>query len=158
MIAPGSTTGVSDGVSEAKLNAAEQRYQYAMEWLTGRDPNDGGRTRVEIYREKQERYTDAFERKARAFGDALRRATDENPTKTPKEQREAYHEWVAENYKTYNNLVQAAYMDWVTMGRKEELEYYFSIVDNDSAMSRVEASKVRSPLLLRAQPVLSISG
>jgi hypothetical protein len=43
----------------------------------------------------------------------------------------------------YNNHVQAAYMDWVTLGKKEEVEYYFAIVDNDSAMSRVEASKVR---------------
>ena len=117
-----------------------------MDWLTGRDPNYGGRTRVEIYREEQERYTDAFECKAKVFGDVLKRVTDENSMKTPKEQREAYHEWVAVNYKTYNNLVQAAYMDWVTMGRKDELEYYFSIVDNDSAMSRVEASKVRFPL------------
>jgi hypothetical protein len=33
-------------------------------------------------------------------------------------------------------------MDWVTIGKKEETEYWFSIVDNDSAMSRVEASKV----------------
>ena len=33
-------------------------------------------------------------------------------------------------------------MDWVTLGKKE-IECYFAIVDNDSAMSRVEASKVR---------------
>jgi len=33
-------------------------------------------------------------------------------------------------------------MDWVTTGKKEEVEYYFAVVDNESAMSRVEASKV----------------
>ena len=144
MITQGSTTGVADGVAEETLSAAEKRYQHAMGWLTGRDPNDGGNTRVEVYREKQERYTQAFERKVTAFAAALKRSIDENPTKTATEQRDVYNMWVAENQKTYNNLVQAAYMDWVTMGRKEELEYYFSIVDHDSAMSRVEASKVRS--------------
>lgn len=143
MVTQGSTTGVSDGTPKDTLSDAERRYQYSMTWLTSRDPNDtSGRTRVDAYREKQERYTAAFERKVIAYSEALKRATTENPTKTPKEQREIYDQWVAENYRTYNNLVQAAYMDWVTMGKKEEVEYYFSIIDNDSAMSRVETSKV----------------
>jgi hypothetical protein len=51
-----------------------------------------------------------------------------------------YNTWVAENQKTYGNLVQAAYMDWVSVGKKEESE--FAIIDNDSAMSHVENSKV----------------
>jgi hypothetical protein len=129
-----------------------------MNWLTGRDPNDCGRTRVEIYREKQEKYTQAFEHKVKAFAAALKRAVDENPTITVKEQRQIYDDWVSQNYKTYNNLVQAAYIDWVTTGRKEELEYYFSIVDNDSAMSRVEASKVCLSLPFQTRHILSFLG
>ena len=35
-------------------------------------------------------------------------------------------------------------MDWVMMGKKEEVKYDFPIVDNDSAMFRVEDSKVSS--------------
>ena len=56
---------------------------------------------------------------------------------------ERHDKWAGENQKTYNNPIQAAYMDWVTLGKKEEVECYFATVDNDSAMSRVEASKVR---------------
>ena len=33
-------------------------------------------------------------------------------------------------------------MDWVATGKKEEAEYYFTIVDNESVMSRVEANRV----------------
>jgi hypothetical protein len=154
VVAQGSTTGVSDGSERENLSAAEKRYQFSMQWLVGRDPNDCGRTRVDVYREKQEKYTDAFERKVRAFSEALKRAIAENPTMTPQEQRDVYEGWVSENYKTYNNFVQAAYMDWVTMGRKEEVEYYFSIVDNDTAMSRVETSKVGVSSSLRLGPIL----
>ena len=117
-----------------------------MSYLIGRDPNDPSKTRVDLYREKQTKYTEAFERKTKAYNEALQLATQDPRNTTPALQRAAYDKWVAENYKTYNNFVQAAYMDWVTMGKKEEVEYYFSIVDNDSAMSRVEASKVRITL------------
>jgi hypothetical protein len=140
----GSTTGISDEVAPEKLSATEKRYQHAMNWLTFRDPNNKNKTRVELYREKQFEYTDAFERKTKAFRAALDSVSKD---KTVSAQREEYDKWVAENYKSYNNLIQAAYMDWVTMGKKEEVEYYFSIVDNDSAMARVEASKVSHPTL-----------
>jgi len=101
-------------------------------------------THIDVYRVKQERYTEAFERKTRAFNDALKQAMENPLNDTNEKQRAQYDTWVSENQKTYNNYVQAAYMDWVTTGRKEEVEYYFAIVDNDSAMARVEASKVRS--------------
>lgn len=123
-----------------------------MNWLTFRDPENHNKTRVDSYREKQAEYTKAFEHKTKAFREALERIPKD---KTVAQRRQEYDEWVAENYKTYNNLIQAAYMDWVTMGKKEEVEYYFSIVDNDSAMARVEASKVhpldRAPSRDRAQ-------
>ena len=150
----GSTTGISDEVSRDNLSSAERRYQHAMQYLVGRDPENPTKTRVDLYREKQTHYTDAVERKTKAFNEALRVAT--NSEAGVEKQRAAYDKWVSENYKTYNNLVQAAYMDWVTMGKKEEVEYYFAIVDNDSAMSRVEASKVRTiPSFGAPQPGLS---
>jgi hypothetical protein len=60
-------------------------------------------------------------------------------------QRAAYDLWVSEHEKTYNDLVQSAYMDWVSIGKKQEVEYWFAIVDNESAMARVEDSKVGNP-------------
>ena len=59
-----------------------------------------------------------------------------------KDQRAAYDRLVQENQKTYDNRVQAAYMDSITTGKREEAEYRFAVVDNESAMSRVEASMV----------------
>ena len=115
-----------------------------MNWLTAPAAANTEKTRVDAYRDKQLKYTEAFERKTKAFDDALDRAMKDPANTTVALQRAAYDKWVGENQKMYNNHVQAAYMDWVTLGKKEEVEYYFAIVDNDSAMSRVEASKVRS--------------
>jgi hypothetical protein len=138
----GHTIGVDDGIPDTDLDPAEQRYKKAMDWLTAPAAVGSGQTRIDVYRDKQNAYTDAFERKVKAFDDALDRAIKDPANSSPALQRAAYDKWVAENEKTYNNNVQAAYMDWVTLGKKEEVEYYFAIVDNDSAMSRVEASKV----------------
>ena len=134
----GHTIGVDDGIDDADLDGSERRYQSAMSWLTTPAVPNSAQTRIDVYRDKQTAYTDAFERKVKAFDDALERAMKESPNNP----RAAYDKWVSENHKTYNNHVQAAYMDWVTLGKKEEVEYYFAIVDNDSAMARVEASKV----------------
>ena len=140
---PGSTTGIDDDISEEKLPPNERRYQKAMNFLTGRDTHYPTKSRIELYCEKQKKYTDAVDHKINAFDNALKRATSDPHNATRALQCEAYDTWVAKNYKTYNNLTQAAFMDWVTTGNKEEVEYYFSIVDNNSAMSRVEESKVR---------------
>jgi len=113
-----------------------------MEWLTSADPSQPGKKRIELYKDKQREYTNAFEKKVKAFHDALDLTTQDPRYPTLAEKRQAYDKWVSENQKTYRNMCQAAYMDWVTVGKKEETEYWFSIVDNDSAMSRVEASKV----------------
>ncbi|KAF9646801.1 hypothetical protein BDM02DRAFT_2887822 [Thelephora ganbajun] len=137
----GSTVGISQDVHDDDLSEAERRYQSAMTWLLERDPNDKIKSRIDLYREKQEKYTAAFERKTKAFNDALKRSVEDPHNDTLEKQRAEYDVWVSENQKTYNNYVQAAYMDWVTTGKKEEVEYYFAIVDNDSSMSRVEASK-----------------
>ena len=139
----GSTTGISDDFVEGKLSASEKRYDDAMGYLTGEDPKHAPKSRINVYCEKQKVYTDAVDHKIRAFDEALKRATNDPHNTTHASKCDAYDAWVAEHYRTYNNLVQAAYMDWVTTGKKEEVEYYFAIVDNDSAMSRVEESKVR---------------
>jgi hypothetical protein len=114
-----------------------------MKWLTEVDPRTQ-KTRVELYTVKQHAYTEAVENKTRAFSkaldDAKKMAPDPNDVHSVSQ---TYDQWVQENAKTYRNYVQAAYMDWVISGKKEEVEYYFSIVDQDSAMSRVESSKVR---------------
>lgn len=105
-----------------------------MNWLVFRDPKRDNKTRVEIYTEKQHAYTKVVEAKDKAYNDALKAPAD-------------YYAWVSEHARTYRNYMQASYMDWVVTGMKEEVEYWFSIVDRDSAMARVEASKVRRFLL-----------
>ncbi len=112
-----------------------------MKWLQSEDPECPGRTRVDIYVDKQRRYTQAVENKTKAFDEALRKAQVDPCNKTIQQQREAYDRWVLENARTYRNYVQAAYMDWVITGKKEAVEYWFAVVDVDSALSRVETSK-----------------
>jgi len=136
------STGISDETSTDRLSPSELRYRRAMDYLVGRDKEEPTKSRVDLYREKQTLYTDALERKTKAYHGALARATSDPHNTTPHLQRAAYDRWVAENYEAFNGHVQAAYMNWVTIGKKEEVEHYFSIVDNDSAMSRVNASKV----------------
>jgi hypothetical protein len=139
----GSTTGFDTGDSGGVLTPAQVRYEKAMEYLTEKDPLDPTQTRMATYTKKQAAYTAAFEAKTKAYNDALAAATNDPLNTTVAMQRAAYDLWVSEHEKTYNDLVQSAYMDWVTIGKKEEVEYWFAIVDNESAMARVEDSKVR---------------
>ena len=117
----------------------QQRYKQAMSILSA-EVEDKDMTLVELYTQKQAAYTKACAEKTRAFAEALEKAT--NSTKSAKAARQRYDQWVQENAKTWRNYVQAAYMDWVITGRKEEVEYWFSVVDQDSAMARIEQSKV----------------
>lgn len=142
--AVGTTVGLDAGTDASKSDA-QKRYDKAMTWLTG-DDEQTGKPRIEVYVTKQEKYTKAVDTKTKAFNDALERAKSDPANKTLAQQRAAYDRWVSENTRTYRNYIQAAYMDWVIAGKKESVEYYFSIVDNDTAMARVENSKV-SPLL-----------
>ncbi|KAG6812259.1 hypothetical protein H0H92_003715 [Tricholoma furcatifolium] len=141
LIPKGTTVGID--VDDARaLSDEEARYKRAMDWLTFKDKDQGGtKTRIEVYTERQAKYTKAVESKTKAFEEAQHRAKNDPANATRAAQRAAYDRWLAENAKTYRNLIQAAYMDWVVSGKKEEVEYWFSIVDRDSAMSRVEASK-----------------
>ncbi|KAG7096294.1 hypothetical protein E1B28_003741 [Marasmius oreades] len=99
-------------------------------------------TRVELYTKKQHNYTKVVEEKTKAFNAALEEAKCNAADPTNMESvRAIYDNWVDKNARTYRNYVQAAYMDWVITGKKEEVEYYFSVVDQDSALARVEQSK-----------------
>ena len=111
-----------------------------MKWLLSKD-DTSGKSHIDTYVEKQRVYTAAFEKKVKDFDAALQKAKSENPTDVSL-QRAAYDRFVAENNRTYRSMVQCAFMDWVVTGRKEEVEYWFAVVDNDSALARVEASKV----------------
>ncbi|KAG5650242.1 hypothetical protein H0H81_000195 [Sphagnurus paluster] len=153
LVAAGTTVGVD--ITEGKeLTPDEARYSKAMKWLTAQDPDKGNLTRVERYTEKQRAYTKAVEAKAKAFGDALERVQSDPRYVGQHQQRAAFDKWVDENARTYRNFMQAAYMDWVVNGMKEEVEYWFSVVDRDSSMSRVEASKEA----MRASVVQDVDG
>jgi hypothetical protein len=140
LIPAGTTVGV-DIADASNLTDDEERYVKAMGWLTYRDAKKESKTRVETYAEKQKEYTKAVEQKTKAFNDALRRAISDPLNASDEQKRAAYDVWVSENARTYRNLMQAAYMDWVVTGMKEEVEYWFAVVDRDTAMARVEASK-----------------
>lgn len=114
----------------------------AMAALSQEDSDNPGKKVIDLYVAKQTAYTDAVERKTKAFNAALLSATNDPANRTVAQQRAAYDKWVSENERTYANFVQAAYMDWVVTGKKEHVEFWFSVVDSDTAMSLVEQSKV----------------
>lgn len=113
-----------------------------MRWLTSEEPGKPGTSRVELYTQKQFAHTKAVEDKIKVFDNAEKKCSEDPNNKTVMEKRAAFDTWVNQNARTYRNYVQAAYMDWVITGKKEEVEYWFSVVDQDSALARVEQSKV----------------
>lgn len=135
------SAGTTIGVDASSMSDDQKRYDQGMRILSAELPERPGKTLVELYTEKQAAYTQAVENKTKAFDGALQRAKDDPLNRTADQVREAYDKWVSENARTYRNYVQAAYMDWVITGKKEEVEYWFSVVDQDSAFSRVEQSK-----------------
>ncbi|KAJ7023568.1 hypothetical protein C8F04DRAFT_1304770 [Mycena alexandri] len=136
----GTTIGIDEG-SNKSLSEDQKRYKQAMTILSSEVPNKDGHSLVELYTLKQKAYTDAVSAKTRAFDEAMKIAQKDPSNKTSEEVRAAYDRWVQENSRAYRNAVQASYMDWVIMGKKEEVEYWFSVVDQDSALARVEQSK-----------------
>ncbi|KAJ7726021.1 hypothetical protein DFH07DRAFT_246439 [Mycena maculata] len=140
LIPAGTTIGIDEG-SNKPLSEDQKRYKQAMAILSSEVPNRDGHTLVELYTLKQKAYTDAVTAKTRAFDEANKIAQKDPSNKTSEAVRAAYDRWVQENSRAYRNAVQAAYMDWVIMGKKEEVEYWFSVVDQDSALARVEQSK-----------------
>ncbi|KAB5588664.1 hypothetical protein CTheo_7891 [Ceratobasidium theobromae] len=135
----GTTVGIDRGDEKSE---DQQRYEQGMAILSAKLlDRPGTPSLVELYAEKQAKYTQTVENKAKAFEEALKRAKEDPRNKTAGQVRDAYDKWVESNARTYRNYVQAAYMDWVITGRKEEVEYWFSVVDQDSALARVERSK-----------------
>ncbi|KAG6910165.1 hypothetical protein DXG01_012614 [Tephrocybe rancida] len=143
LVPTGTTIGrdIVEGAEFDNLPEAEKQHHKAMAWLTERDPKHDNKTRVEVYGTKQAAHTKAVENKIKAFDDALTRAMNDPLNTSIASRRAAYDNWVNENSRTYRNSVQAAYMDWIVNGNKEEVEYWFSIVDRQTAMACVEASK-----------------
>ncbi|KAJ7089120.1 hypothetical protein C8R44DRAFT_892496 [Mycena epipterygia] len=140
LIPAGTTIGIDEG-STKSFSEDQKRYKQAMTILSAEVPNKNGHTLVELYTLKQKAYTDSVTAKTRAFDEAMKIAQKDPSNKTSEEVRAAYDHWVQENSRAYRNSVQAAYMDWVIMGKMEEVEYWFSVVDQDSALARVEQSK-----------------
>ncbi|KAG9118787.1 hypothetical protein FRC07_006524 [Ceratobasidium sp. 392] len=138
LVPAGTTVGIDDGEG---MTSEQKRYKKAMEVLSKEVPGKNGLSLVELYTQKQSTYTKAVAEKTKAFQAALKQAQDDPSNRTVAEAREDYDRWLQENAKTYRNYVQAAYMDWVITGKKEEVEYWFSVVDQDSALARVEQSK-----------------
>ncbi|CCO36198.1 hypothetical protein BN14_10326 [Rhizoctonia solani AG-1 IB] len=131
--AAGTPIGIDDG---GFMTPDQKRYKQAMKILSSEIPEKPGRSLVELYTEKQAVYTKSVANKTKAFQEALQLAKDDPTNKNPAQIRQAYDQWVAENARTYRNNVQATYMDWVITGKKEEVEYWFSVVDQDSALAR----------------------
>jgi hypothetical protein len=135
----GNNIGIDDA-SDDTPTKDQQRYRHAMKVLTREEK--GGRTLVDLYTTKQKVYTEAVSAKTRAFADALKLAEANPSNDTQEKKRLEYDRWIEENARVYSNSIQAAYMDWVITGKKEEVEYWFSVVDQDTALARVEQSKV----------------
>ncbi|KIJ39755.1 hypothetical protein M422DRAFT_257348 [Sphaerobolus stellatus SS14] len=133
LVPAGTTVGIDEG---KPITDDQKRYKQAMKFLSSEVPEKPGQSVVELYVSKQAKYTNAVSEKTRTLQEALKRAQDDPMNRTQKQVREAYDKWVPENAHTYRNYVQAAYMDWVITGRKEEVEYWFSVVDQDSALAR----------------------
>lgn len=129
------------------MTDAEKRYDKAMKWLLQEDErkDSKGETRsyLRAYIDSQTVYTAAEEKRINQFNEAYDKAVNDTLNNTVAKKRAAYDKWVNENARKLRNQVEGAYKDWVVHGRKEACEYWFSVVDNDSAMARVEDSRVR---------------
>jgi hypothetical protein len=137
------SSGTTIGISEpgnTYASADEKRYLDAMQWLLTQDPGTG-KTHIQNYIEKQKAYNAVFEKKVKDFDAALQKARDDPANTTEELRRAAYDKFLAENVCVYRAMVQAAYVDWVMVGKKEEVEYQFKVVDHDTILSRVEDSR-----------------
>ncbi|KJA15884.1 hypothetical protein HYPSUDRAFT_91648 [Hypholoma sublateritium FD-334 SS-4] len=128
------------GLDQKALNDDQKQFKKAMDFLSAPVRDKGGKTNIEVYTDCQAKYTTVVQNKTKAFNGALEEAQKLHGANTELVDG-VYNKWVEENARVWRNHVQAAYMNWVITGRKEEVEFWFAIVDQDSAMSRVEQSK-----------------
>lgn len=150
--------GTNVGVEVAdpsKLSDQEKRYNQAMDWLLKEDERNTPKSHLDTYIEKQKLYTAQVEEKIRKFNEAYDRVMKDTSLKTLLDKRSAYDRWVSENSRAIRNDVEGAYKDWVVHGRKESCEYWFAVVDNDSAMARVERSKVSELISRQEFPLIT---
>ena len=130
------------GVDKTNMMTEDQKvYERGMTYLSKPASKKGSRTVVELYTELQEVYTAAVSAKTKAFRVAREHA-DANNEYDEEAANIEYNKWVDESAVAWRNRVQAAYMNWVVTGRKEEVEFWFAVVDQETAMSRIELSKV----------------
>jgi len=123
------------------MTEEQKVYERGMTYLSTPINKGGSKTTVELYTELQAAYSTVVSAKAQAFREA-REYADASHGKDIEAANAAFSAWLDENAFAWRNRVQAAYMNWVVTGRKEEVEFWFAIVDQETAMSRIELSKV----------------
>jgi hypothetical protein len=98
-----------------------------------------GKSKLQIYVEKQESWNQAVER----YNEALfrHRQADQEKGLTSEQQKYSFLEWLQLTGRDYKAAIQAKYMDWVIHGNKFTVEFNFGVVDVTSAMKRIESSK-----------------
>lgn len=129
---------------DAIRSPGDPAYDKAMEYLTSVN-NKTGKTPIQSYVIKQANWARAWEEwqaaKQRAQKEAEAKYPAGSSTSYLSRQVQFYNEWNQLNYLRYKSSVQGRWMDWVTEGDKYNVEYNFGMVDVDSIMARIEASK-----------------
>ena len=134
------------GTDKSHMTEEQKHYERGMQYLSMPVNKGGQQTIVELYTELQKAYSEVVAQRAHAFREA-RDYADISHGKDVEAADAAFAAWLEENAFAWRNRVQAAYMNWVVSGKKEEVEFWFAIVDQETAMSRIELSKVRRPSL-----------
>ncbi|TVY74253.1 hypothetical protein Focb16_v005142 [Fusarium oxysporum f. sp. cubense] len=117
-------------------------YAKSMEFLKQKVPGTS-KTIVEIYRDKEMKWTEQQQIWEKAKIKATRDAQDafEEGTKDYIEKRQKYFDdWCKGEGKFYKNALQGAWMDWIINGKKPAVDFTFGMVQMDS-MARIESSK-----------------
>ncbi|KAF5618101.1 uncharacterized protein FTJAE_12407 [Fusarium tjaetaba] len=117
-------------------------YAKSMELLNKKVPGTS-KTMIDVYRDKEMKWVERQQAWEEAKINAARNAENafEEGTKDYVEKREKYFDkWMKSEAKSYKNAIQAAWMDWVINGKKNEVDMIFGVVQVDS-MARIENSK-----------------
>ncbi|KAK3711832.1 hypothetical protein LTR37_009350 [Vermiconidia calcicola] len=148
----------TDAGGSAMRSPGNAVYDNAMRYLTTVD-SDTGLTKVDLYIQKQAAWAHSQDAWDKAKINARKDATSRLP-KDVVGQNQDFDDWNQANYRKFKFAVQGRYIDWVTKGYKFEVEQNFKltkrkgIVDVDSIMARVEASKES----LRNSTVVEVDG
>ncbi|KAK0647152.1 hypothetical protein B0T16DRAFT_172948 [Cercophora newfieldiana] len=124
------------------LSPGSKLYDNAMAYLITPNPKFQNQTPLEIYTLKQKQWAEAANAwdvaKANAMADSMMKYPDPSDIGKAKED---YQIWNQTHFRFYKSAVQAAYMEFVAMGDKYNVEANFGLVDVDSIMARIEDSK-----------------